>query len=175
MKHKFRCVVGTIFFFLYCYVGGHAKPTGAAAAITAPVSKKYELSFKNSRGHKVSLAQLRGKVVVINLWATWCPPCLAEMPSLDQLYKDFQYNNHIVFLAVDMDGNLKKSAKFLKKRGYSLPLYQLHTGLPQELNTRSIPTTIILDKAGKLVNKHVGGMDFGSKKFRKALQQLTDE
>ncbi|MDM1293320.1 TlpA family protein disulfide reductase [Sphingobacterium sp. N143] len=142
---------------------------------TVMLLKSYDVSFKDSRGNVISLSQLRGKVVLINLWATWCPPCLAEMPSLDKLYKDFQGNSGIIFLSVDIDGRTQAAEKFLKKRKYSLPVYQLHSGLPRELSTQSIPTTIILDKAGKLVNKHVGGMNFGSPKFRKALQQLSDE
>jgi len=135
----------------------------------------YDLSFRDSRNNVVNLNQLKGKVVIINLWATWCPPCLAEMPSLDQLYKDFSSNDKIVFLSVDIDGNLKVSGKFLTKRKYSLPLYRLNSALPNGLSTKSIPTTIILDKAGKLVNKHVGGMNFGSQKFRKSLLELSRE
>lgn len=135
----------------------------------------YDLSFRDSKNNVVSLDQLKGKVVVINLWATWCPPCLAEMPSLDQLYKDFKGNDSIVILAVDMDGNLSTSKKFMAKRKYSLPVYQLNSALPNGLSTKSIPTTIILDKAGKLVIKHVGGMNFGSQKFRKSLMDLSKE
>lgn len=135
----------------------------------------YNLSFRDSKNNILSLNQLKGKVVVINLWATWCPPCLAEMPSLDQLYKDFKGNDAIVILAVDIDGNLSASRKFMAKRRYSLPVYQLNSALPKELSTTSIPTTIILDKAGKLVIKHVGGMNFGSQKFRKSLLDLSKE
>ena len=135
----------------------------------------YDLSFKNSAGDSVTLKQFKGKVVLINLWATWCAPCLAEMPSLDRLYKHFQGNSRIVFLAVDMDGNLRSSAKFLRKRNYTLPLYQLNSNLPRDLSTTGIPTTIILDKTGKLVHKHIGGMNFDSQKFKKALQQLSEE
>ncbi|MDF2476149.1 MAG: hypothetical protein K0S24_1632 [Sphingobacterium sp.] len=142
---------------------------------TVLLNKNGEVSFKDSKGNVVSLNQLKNKVVLINLWATWCSPCLAEMPSLDKLYKDFQGNSKIVFLSVDVDGNLKSSAKFLKKRKYNLPVYQLNSALPKEWSTTSIPTTIILDKAGKLVNKHVGGMNFGSVKFRNALKQLSEE
>lgn len=138
-------------------------------------SEGYDLSFRDSKNNVLSLSQLRGKVVVINLWATWCPPCLAEMPSLDQLYKDFKSNNNIIILSVDIDGNLSASRKFMAKRKYSLPVYQLNSALPNGLSTTSIPTTIILDKAGKLVIKHVGGMNFGSQKFRKSLLDLSKE
>ena len=116
--------------------------------------EKYDLSFRDSQNNIVNLNQLKGKVVIINLWATWCPPCLAEMPSLDQLYKDFSGNDKIVILSVDVDGNLKASGKFLAKRKYSLPLYQLNSTLPNGLSTKSIPTTIILDKSGKHMINH---------------------
>jgi thiol-disulfide isomerase/thioredoxin len=135
----------------------------------------YDLSFRDSKNNVLSLNQLKGKVVVINLWATWCPPCLAEMPSLDQLYQDFKSNDRIIILSVDIDGNLSTSRKFMAKRKYGLPVYQLNSALPNELSTTSIPTTIILDKAGKLVIKHVGGMNFGSQKFRKSLLDLSKE
>lgn len=153
-----------------CYAYGNDPTTHPSLRL-----KYEEVSFKDSRGRVISLHQLKGKVVLINFWATWCPPCLAEIPSLDKLYKDFQGNSRIIFLSVDVDGNLKSSEKFLKKRKYSLPVYQLNSALPKDLRTTSIPTTIIIDKAGKLVNKHVGGMNFGSAKFQKALRQLTEE
>lgn len=166
--------ISILLLLLFAYTSGYAygnDPTTSAGLRL----KNDEVSFKDSKGKVISLNQLKGKVVLINFWAIWCSPCLAEMPSLDKLYKDFQGNSRIVFLSVDVDGNLKYSEKFFKKRKYSLPVYQLNSALPKDLSTTSIPTTIIIDKAGKLVNKHVGGMNFGSAKFQKALRQLTEE
>ncbi|WP_104381986.1 TlpA disulfide reductase family protein [Sphingobacterium sp. HMA12] len=176
IKNTFRLITASLLLSILFVdtTFSYAHP-GEQKERTVMLSKNEEVSFKDNKGNVVSLNQLKGKVVLINLWATWCSPCLAEMPSLDKLYKDFLENSQIVFLSVDVDGNLKSSAKFLKKRKYSLPLYQLNSALPKEWSTTSIPTTIILDKVGKLVNKHVGGMNFGSVKFREALKQLTEE
>ncbi|WP_312792088.1 thioredoxin-like domain-containing protein [Sphingobacterium sp.] len=91
------------------------------------------------------------------------------------LLLDFKSNSNVVILSVDIDGNLRSSSKFLTKRKYGLPVYQLNSALPKELSTKSIPTTIILDKSGKLVIKHIGGMNFGSQKFRRSLLDLTKE
>lgn len=142
---------------------------------TTATNVVYEVTFQNNTGSEINLSDLKGKVVLINYWAKWCVPCLAEMPALNQLYVDMKANENIVFMAVDMDRDLGKSARFMKKRKYSLPLYQLNSELPADLTTRSIPTTIILDKKGLLVNKHVGTMNFKSTKFKEALQQLSEE
>ena len=176
IKNTFRLItVSLLLPILFVHTAFSYVHPGEQIEKTVMLSKNEEVSFKDNKGNVVSLNQLKGKVVLINLWATWCSPCLAEMPSLDKLYKDFQGNSQIVFLSVDVDGKLKSSAKFLKKRKYSLPVYRLNSALPKEWSTTSIPTTIILDKAGKLVNKHVGGMNFESVKFKKALKQLSEE
>ncbi|WP_312192576.1 TlpA disulfide reductase family protein [Sphingobacterium sp.] len=160
--------------FLVPYLGQARKMILSNSARHARI-EGYDVSFKDSQNKVVSLNQLIGKVVIINLWATWCSPCLAEMPSLDQLHKDFKSNSNVVILSVDIDGNLRSSSKFLAKRKFGLPVYQLNSALPKELSTKSIPTTIILDKSGKLVIKHIGGMNFGSQKFRRSLLDLTKE
>lgn len=139
------------------------------------LQQDYDVLFENSAGTDINLNNLKGKVVVINYWAKWCIPCLAEMPGLNQLYLDMRENSNIVFMAVDMDGNAVKGAHFMKKRKYSIPVYHIKTELPLDLQSKSIPTTIILDRKGLLVNKHVGGMNFKSTKFREALQQLSEE
>lgn len=139
------------------------------------LQQDYDVLFENSNGEDINLSNLKGKVVVINYWAKWCMPCLAEMPGLNQLYLDMRENRNIIFMAVDMDGNAVKGEHFMKKRKYSIPVYCIKTELPVDLQTKSIPTTIILDRKGLLVNKHVGGMNFKSTKFKEALQQLSEE
>ncbi len=66
-----------------------------------------DVSFLGENGQTVTLSSLRGKVVFINFWATWCPPCKVEMPGINRLKKSFKGNDQIVFLMVDVDGNLK--------------------------------------------------------------------
>ncbi|MNT34308.1 Thiol-disulfide oxidoreductase ResA [compost metagenome] len=135
----------------------------------------YHALFQNSEGIEINLHDLKGKVVVINYWARWCVPCLAEMPALNQLYLELKDNKNIIFMAVDMDRDVHQATRFMEKRKFSIPVYQIHSQLHEDLDTRSIPTTIILDKKGLLVNKHIGMMNFKSLKFKEALIQLTEE
>ncbi|VTP95018.1 Stage IV sporulation protein H [Sphingobacterium daejeonense] len=111
----------------------------------------------------------------MNFWATWCPPCIAEMPSLQKLHEDLQSEKDIVFMAIEVDQNIEKAAKFMAKNKYSLPLYTVDSDLPEELHTNSIPMTVILAKNGDIVGKQVGMMDFKSEKLKQGLIDLTKE
>jgi thiol-disulfide isomerase/thioredoxin len=135
----------------------------------------FNASFKNINGETVSVSDLRGKVVIMNFWATWCPPCIAEMPSLQKLHEDLQSEKDIVFMAIEVDQNIDKAAKFMAKNKYSLPLYTVDSDLPEELHTNSIPMTVILAKNGDIVGKQVGMMDFKSEKLKQGLIDLTKE
>lgn len=132
-------------------------------------------SFKNVKGEAVKLADFKGKVVVMNFWATWCPPCIIEMPSLDKLAIDLKDNNNIAFMAVEVDMNIKKAEDFMTKNKYALPLYTLNGNLPAELESSSIPMTVILDKNGEIVAKHTGMLDFGAEKIKENLIALSNE
>lgn len=134
-----------------------------------------QASFKNINGETVSINDLKGKVVVMNFWATWCPPCIAEMPSLQHLHEELKSEKDIVFMAIEVDQNIDKAAKFMAKNKYSLPLYTLDSELPEELVSNSIPMTVILAKNGDIVGKQVGMMDFKSEKLKQGLVDLTKE
>src|SRR5690606_23487015 len=87
-------------------------PTEAVAGIDADVNND-EILFKNPDGHVIELSDLKGKVIFINFWATWCPPCIAEMPSSDKLHSAFRNNDKVMFLMVDVDNERAKSEKFM--------------------------------------------------------------
>ncbi|MXV52336.1 redoxin family protein [Pedobacter sp. HMF7647] len=132
-----------------------------------------EMSFKNSEGKITDLRDLRGKVVFVNFWATWCPPCRAEMPSIEKLYQSSKANDSIVFIMVDVDGNLANSRKFMDKRKYSLPVYSVEGTIPETLFRGSVPTTFILNKHGEIVFLHEGVADYSAKKVSDYLAQLS--
>lgn len=118
-------------------------------------------SFRDEKGAIVSTADLKGKVVFINFWATWCPPCIAEMPSLDDLYKQFQDDERIVFLFINEDDDAGKAVDFLAKKGYTMPIVTRAGGVPSEIYSGTLPTTVVLNKEGNIFLK------------RKALQNTT--
>lgn len=117
-------------------------------------------------GKTIDLQQQKGKVVFINFWATWCPPCLAEMPSVNDLYLKVKDNPNIVFLSVDVDNKLNRSSQFLQKNGYQMPVYGGNLdGLPAKFYSRSIPTTIVIDKKGDVVFNEVNRANYNDQKF----------
>jgi thiol-disulfide isomerase/thioredoxin len=134
-----------------------------------------DVQFVNSGGESVTLSALEGKVVFINFWATWCPPCIAEMPSINAFYQKFKDNPNIVFLMVDVDGNFKKSEKFMQRRNFDLKVWNAASAKPENYLGRSIPTTIILNKQGKLVFRHEGGADYENKEFQEFIEKLASE
>lgn len=124
-----------------------------------------DMAFMDGEGKTFTLSSLRGKVVFLNFWATWCPPCRAEMPSINTLYEQFKNDKNVIFLTVDTDGNYKKAKSFLNKKQYSLPLYVADSQIPGELLGRSIPTTVIINKKGQIAYRQEGAADYGNKRF----------
>jgi len=134
-----------------------------------------EILFKNPDGEVIELSDQKGKVVFINFWATWCPPCIAEMPSINKLYSEFRNNNKVMFLMVDVDNEREKSQKFMDKRKFELPVYTPASPIPPSYMSGAIPTTLVLNKYGKVVFKHEGMGDFSNEEFKAFLAKLAAE
>lgn len=111
------------------------------------------------------------EVVVINYWATWCPPCIAEMPNFQELYSD--YGNKVAFLFLTTDPHDKVDA-FMKKNGYNLPAYN-YDRLPPPFDHTSIPTTFVLNRKGEIVFSRVGAYKWNGKSFRAFLDRLIGD
>ena len=120
------------------------------------------ISFKDRNGKIVDLASLNGKVVFINFWATWCPPCIAEMPSINALHERFMDNDRVVFLMVDVDADDGKADKFMKKHRYGLNVVKTVGDVAPVFMQGTIPTTLILNKEGKMVFRQEGAADYNS-------------
>ncbi|MFD2145762.1 TlpA family protein disulfide reductase [Mucilaginibacter antarcticus] len=120
----------------------------------------------------MNTADHKGRVIFINLWATWCPPCIAEMPSLNTMYLRYRDNPKVMIVTVDVDNDFNKSLLFLKRKGYQLPVYHLVGDIPQDLFTGSIPTTIIIDKTGAIAAQHQGAADYTDDRFYTYLDGL---
>jgi len=154
-------------------VGIMRPPTQSEAVTNAtPV---VNITLRQANGAILQTQQLKGKVLVINFWATWCPPCIAEMPSINEMYLRYKGNANLMVLPVDVDGDLPKSLAFMKENGYSLPVYQLGAAPPQGLLSDAIPTTIIIGKNGQVVASHEGAADYASKPFYEYLEKLLKE
>lgn len=139
-----------------------------------PEQTANDVVFKDKDGKTVSLNSLKGKVVFINFWATWCPPCIHEMPSINKLKQSFKGNDDIVFLMVDVDNKIEKSIAFMQKKKYDLPVYVPAGDIPPDYLGGSIPTTVILDKSGDMIARIEGGRDYTSPDITKALNELVE-
>ena len=145
------------------------RPLAQAAGLPGSM----DAAFRGSDNKAVTLGSLRGKVVFLNFWATWCPPCQAEMPSINELRQKLQGNPDVVFLMVDADGDLTRAASFMDQRGYNLPVYTAYGETPPELFGGSMPTTVILDKAGRIALRHEGAADYADPQIQKFIEGLA--
>lgn len=132
----------------------------------------YGWELMDMEGKHVTLAQSRGEVVIINLWATWCPPCIAEMPSFQKLYDDFGGRIRFYFVSSEDPATLRR---FLDKRGYNLPVYRPYSAPPEQLNSNTLPTTYVISKTGKIVVDKKGAANWNDGSFRKILLELLEE
>jgi len=136
--------------------------------------KAPDMSLQDKSGKTVSVNALEGKVVFINFWATWCPPCIREMPSINQLKQAFKGEDNLVFLMVDVDGDIEKSTAFMEKNKYDLPVYIPMSHIPRDYLGEAIPTTVILDKNGGMIARMEGGRDYTSPEIIKGLKELIE-
>ncbi len=134
--------------------------------------RSYNWHLKGLNTSNIDFNTLENNVVFVNFWATWCPPCVAEMPEIQKLYTD--YKDKVTFLFVTND-NWVTVAKFYDDHEYKLPTYNPLTKTPDELITKSIPTTFIINKKGKIVVKKTGAASWNSTKTRKMLDALLSE
>jgi thiol-disulfide isomerase/thioredoxin len=135
----------------------------------------YNLSLVTLDGQRLPPNALKNKVVFMNIWATWCPPCVAEMPGIHQLYQSVN-QDEIVFLMLSVDDNMDKLRRFMERKGYTFPVYLSAAPLPEMYQTSSIPTTFVISPEGKIVFKEEGMANYDTEDFRQFLysQKKTD-
>lgn len=120
-----------------------------------------DLRFTDLAGREVALTSFRGKVVVLNTWATWCAPCLDELPSLDRLHRALARDG-LVVVGVSVDEASTDVASFAKQRGLSLDVLRDPGGaaVARALHVDSYPTTFVIDAAGRLRERYLGPFDW---------------
>lgn len=132
----------------------------------------YDFVLKDLKGNKVNFADYKGKVVFLNLWATWCGPCRAEMPAIHKLYEKLKGEPvEFVMLSIDNDKALPKVESYLAKNKFTFPVYMPSGYLAEQLQVPSIPTTFIISKEGKIVMKEVGTRNYDTKRMVEFLKK----
>ena len=148
-----------------------ATPFGRAAK-PKPIP---ELRFVDGAGRALSLADFRGKVVLLNIWATWCPPCKIEMPSMERLHQklagtDFQ----LVAVSVDEEDSSVVN-KFVKEYGLTFPVLHNQDGsIRQIYQTTGVPESFVIDRDGVIVKKVIGAADWDAPVNENLIRRLLD-
>ena len=141
------------------------------AAATAERTSAPDFNLPDLNGKSVKLSSFRGKVIILDFWATWCPPCRAEIPSFKELYAAYHSKGlEVIGIALDQ-GGAADVARFAKANGINYTLVIGNQSVAQAYGgIRGIPTTFILDRQGRIVQTYVGG--HSKKVFEDAIQGL---
>lgn len=148
----------------------------AAAGVAAEGKLAPDFSVKGLDGKEVKLSSLKGKVVLVNFWATWCPPCKEEIPSMMKLNKSLE-GKPFQMLAISIDEGGKDSVeKYFKSSGMQLPAYLDSDGaISQSYGATGVPETFIVDRNGLIQKKIVGGMDWSSPEVLSYMNDLMNK
>jgi len=167
-------LIGSVSVFSFCYIffwsdrpdtRENIKPQGT---VTAP-----DFGLSNLAGDYVKLSDYRGKVVFLNMWATWCPPCREEMPSMEALYRKLKGRN-FEMLAVSIDRDGEKTVRlFAKKYGLTFPVLLDPDNKTHRLyGLTGVPETFIVDKNGVVVRKVIGPQNWINKEWLDYFDQI---
>lgn len=127
------------------------------------------IELTDLEGNSVHWEELKGKKVFLNFWATWCRPCIMEMPSMDKAYQALRDEN-FVFLVASYEAP-EKIRNFQEKQNFSFPFVHMKTNL-EELNIYSIPTTFIINEEGELIKTVVGSREWDTPEMLNELKQM---
>lgn len=136
---------------------------------TAPASLLPAFAMEDINGRRINLQSFAGKKVFVNLWASWCPPCRAEMPSIEKLSKSVD-TSKVAFVMLSLDDNFAKAKRFMRSQNLNLPVYYPAENLPTIFNVDAIPSTFIYNEKGELLRQISGGNDYNSEAFRQLLK-----
>lgn len=163
-----------VFCCVAALVSGCSKgKTDGPAKSVAEKSQVPDISVVSLDNQQLTLSSLKGKVVLLNFWATWCPPCREEIPSMMKLNK-FMSGKPYQMVCVSVDeGGKKAIEEFFKNSGFSLPAYLDPTGqAAKTYGITGVPETFVIDKNGILVKKVIGGLDWNSPEVISFLEDL---
>lgn len=152
-----------------------AKPAAELRAVKHPIAAT-DFYLRDLNGKLVRLSDFQGKVVVLNFWATWCPPCRKEMPSMQQLYQAHKDKGlEVVAVSVDTTSSQEVRA-FIEELGLTFPVLHDRDSLVSRLYSNpGVPSSYVIDPQGKVVYRVLGEYDWFSKKARTAVEALLPD
>ncbi|TRX66216.1 TlpA family protein disulfide reductase [Carboxylicivirga sp. M1479] len=133
--------------------------------------KDYQWQIEDLDGNIIELSELKGQTIFINFWATWCPPCIAEMPSIQRLYDEYQNKMAFVLISQESKGILRD---FMAKKEYTFPVYILRSRQPDVFASRSIPASFIISPQGQIMMKKQGAARWDGSKVKNMIDRLYE-
>jgi len=146
-----------------------ASPSGSLAFLSAAPA----LPVSDRSGKKIDLSKEKGKLVIIHFWATWCPPCVEEVPALSRFWERYQGRDDIALYAISVDKDWKTIDQFNAKNPNRLPLYiDLGASTAKRFGTTQYPETYIVNKNGRVLERIPGAVSWDDPDIRKRIEQL---
>lgn len=134
-----------------------------------------DFTLEDLNGRKVSLKGLKGKVIFLNFWAIWCPPCVQEMPTMEKLHKTFGQKG-LTVLAINYREDAKEVKEFFSKHKLTfIALLDLDGKVSERFRAWGLPVTVIINKRGEIVGKVIGSRDWHSKEAKEFFAKLLAE
>jgi thiol-disulfide isomerase/thioredoxin len=137
---------------------------GAMASSLLP-----SFSVQDINGNIVNLNSFKGRKLFVNLWASWCPPCKREMPSIERLYQSVD-KNKVAFFLISFDDRFEQAKKYISSKGLQLPVYYPTENPPPLFAVQGIPATFIFNEHGELVKRIDGSENYDTGEYKKLLQ-----
>jgi len=148
---------------VYLVSSGGSRPPREAVKSVVAGELAPDFQLEDTSGKQVTLSELRGKVVLVNFWATWCPPCIAEMPSMERL-NEIMAGDDFVMLAINTEENGRNIVPaFLQKRPHTFTVLYDDKGVVQKrYGVFKFPETFIIHKDGTVAEKIIGPLDWAN-------------
>ena len=145
----------------------------AQRGVVKPGEPAPNFQLRDMNGRNVSLSDLRGKVVLLNFWATWCGPCRVEMPAMEQLYRSFSRKDfEILAVSTDAQG-IAVTKPFQREMGFTFPvLHDADFRIGMRYGARTLPMTFLIDPQGIIRKRIFGARDWNTPEGRRLVQSL---
>lgn len=131
----------------------------------------YNLPLLSLDNDATSLDEFKGQTIFLNFWATWCPPCIAEMPNIQSLYEEVN-SDSIQFVMVSLDEDHQKAREYLERKDYTFPVYFLNGRKPGTYSSSVVPTTYVISPEGDIVTERRGMANYNTSRFKEFLRSF---
>jgi peroxiredoxin len=149
--------------------------TGTAAALPVVGVRAPDFASKSDSGRNVRLSELRGQVVLVNFWASWCSPCRQELPLLNKIYAQYRAAGFML-LAVNVDDSRKDAEAMLKRLNLRFPtLFDGNKSVAKLYGVDTMPATLVIDRDGRVRYVHRGYYDGYERKYEQQVRELLKE